>query len=332
MSITFPVSLDSLPNPTSTDLMENATLELDHDQQHANANDAIEALEAKVGIDSSAVTTSHDYKLGEVTSSDKAVGKTATQTLTNKTLTSPVINVTSDATGDIYYRSAGGLFTRLAAGASDTILSIVGGLPSWISNPSAANTSYTVKGIIQLLTDAATSGLSVSSGVVNVNTGTGANQIVKLNSSSQIPAVSGALLTNLPSTMVVKNGSTTKDMTANTTTTIAHGLGTTPKLVKIHMNVALTDAASILRAVSSYGSYDGSTQNCHYVAGSTNGTTLLSGQDTSNGVHYGYGASAGADVDKMTGVISCDATNITITWTETNSTIGTGNIHWEVMA
>jgi len=51
----------------------------------------IEAIEAKVGKDSSAVTTSHDYKLSEVTSTDKAVGKTATQTLTNKTLTSPSI-------------------------------------------------------------------------------------------------------------------------------------------------------------------------------------------------------------------------------------------------
>lgn len=58
----------------------------------------INNLEAKVGIDSSAVTTSHDYKLGEVTGSDKAVGKTATQTLTNKTLTSPVIN---SPTGDV---------------------------------------------------------------------------------------------------------------------------------------------------------------------------------------------------------------------------------------
>lgn len=55
-------------------------------------NDAAEALEAKVGVDSSAVTTSHAYKLGEITGSDKAVGKTATQTMTNKTMTSPTLN------------------------------------------------------------------------------------------------------------------------------------------------------------------------------------------------------------------------------------------------
>lgn len=51
----------------------------------------INNLEAKVGIDSSAVTTSHDYKLSNVTGSDKAVSLTGTETLTNKTLTTPVI-------------------------------------------------------------------------------------------------------------------------------------------------------------------------------------------------------------------------------------------------
>lgn len=59
----------------------------------------INAVETKIGIDSSAVTTSHDYKLSEVTSSDKAVGKTATQTLSGKTLTSPVLNGEMTGTG-----------------------------------------------------------------------------------------------------------------------------------------------------------------------------------------------------------------------------------------
>ena len=81
MTINFPTSLDSFSNPISTDLLENATTALDHDVQHSNANDAIEALEAKVGIDGSAVTTSHSYKLGEILTTDKAVGKSATQTL-----------------------------------------------------------------------------------------------------------------------------------------------------------------------------------------------------------------------------------------------------------
>jgi hypothetical protein len=59
MATNFPTSLDSLTNPTATDTLDSPP----HDTQHADANDAIEALQAKVGADSSAVTTSHDYKI-----------------------------------------------------------------------------------------------------------------------------------------------------------------------------------------------------------------------------------------------------------------------------
>lgn len=64
MSTSFPNSLDSLTNPTATD--DTATIS--HADQHANANDAIEALQAKVGIDSSAVTTSLDYRVATLES------------------------------------------------------------------------------------------------------------------------------------------------------------------------------------------------------------------------------------------------------------------------
>jgi len=55
------------------------------------------------------------------TTTDTLVGRATTDTLTNKTLTSPVINVGSDATGDIYYRSSG-ILTRLAVGGANTLL------------------------------------------------------------------------------------------------------------------------------------------------------------------------------------------------------------------
>lgn len=154
MSINYPSSLDSFANPSSTDLMENASPALDHDVQHANANDAIEALEAKVGTDGSAVTTSFDYKLSGVTGSDKAVSKTGAETLTNKTLTSPVINVGSDATGDMYYRNGSGALTRLPIGTSSTILNVdsVTGLPTWTTNPTGADASTTSKGVVEMAT------------------------------------------------------------------------------------------------------------------------------------------------------------------------------------
>lgn len=157
MAITFPTTLDSLPNPTGSDLMENATAALDHDVQHSNANDAIEALEAKVGADGSAVTTSHDYKLSEVTSTDKAVGKTATQTLTNKTLTAPQINMGSDATGDMYYRNGSAATTRLPIGTTGQILEAqASGIPAWVANPAATDASTTAKGVVEEATLAET--------------------------------------------------------------------------------------------------------------------------------------------------------------------------------
>lgn len=80
--------------PTSlTNAVDNST-----DVLAAHLN----AVEAKIGIDGSAVTTSHDYKLSGVTGSDKAVSKTGSETLTNKTLTSPVINTpTGIVKGDV---------------------------------------------------------------------------------------------------------------------------------------------------------------------------------------------------------------------------------------
>jgi hypothetical protein len=59
MATNFPTSLDSLTNPAAGDSLSSPS----HAGQHANVNDAVEALEAKVGVDGSAVTTSLDYKV-----------------------------------------------------------------------------------------------------------------------------------------------------------------------------------------------------------------------------------------------------------------------------
>lgn len=87
MASTFPTTLDSLTDPTATSKLNSPS----HSQQHININDAVEKIEAKVGVDGSAVTTTHAYKLSGVTGTDLAVSKTGTETLTNKTLTAPTI-------------------------------------------------------------------------------------------------------------------------------------------------------------------------------------------------------------------------------------------------
>lgn len=151
-AISYPTSLDTFTNPTATSKTNSPS----HATQHSNANDAIEALEAKVGADGSVVTTSHDYKLSGVTGSDLACSLTGTETLTNKTLTAPTINgatlatttlsgtttiavgsqnleidLGSDATGDIYYRNSIGHLTRLGIGTNGHVLKVSGGLPAW---------------------------------------------------------------------------------------------------------------------------------------------------------------------------------------------------------
>jgi hypothetical protein len=49
MAINYPTSLDSFTNPTSTDPTDSPS----HSLQHANANDALEAIETKLGIGAS---------------------------------------------------------------------------------------------------------------------------------------------------------------------------------------------------------------------------------------------------------------------------------------
>lgn len=95
MSTNFPTSLDSLTNPTASNSMNSPS----HSGQHANANDSIEALEAKVGIDSSAVTTSHDYKLSRVTGSDKAASVGDNLSVFAATTSAQLAGIISDETG-----------------------------------------------------------------------------------------------------------------------------------------------------------------------------------------------------------------------------------------
>lgn len=62
MATNYPNGLDNLVNPASTDAPDAPS----HSQQHANANDAIEALQAKVGINNSSVTTSLEYRVRQL--------------------------------------------------------------------------------------------------------------------------------------------------------------------------------------------------------------------------------------------------------------------------
>jgi hypothetical protein len=87
ISNTFPTAIQSATDPVATDQVAT----FDHAGLETYQNDSIEALKTKVGVNSSVVTTSHDYKLQNVTGSDKAASVTGSETLTNKTLTAAKI-------------------------------------------------------------------------------------------------------------------------------------------------------------------------------------------------------------------------------------------------
>jgi len=89
---------------------------------------------------------------------------TGSETLTNKTLTSPVINVGSDAQGDLYYRNASGIFTRLAPGTSGQVLKTQGGSanPVWASMASVVDSDTDGTSITTSSTFAGITGADVS--------------------------------------------------------------------------------------------------------------------------------------------------------------------------
>lgn len=154
MATTFPTSLQDLDATRGT--ASDSLSAVNHVTHHQTEDDTIEALQAKVGVDGSAVTTTHDYKLSAVTGSAKALTSgTSTQSVTNLTLVTPTITLGSDATGDMYYRSSGGAFSRFAIGSAGQILQVSsGGIPEWIANPSAADASTTTKGVVEEATQA----------------------------------------------------------------------------------------------------------------------------------------------------------------------------------
>jgi len=57
MASTFPTSLDTFTNPTATSLLTSPS----HAQQHADINDAVEALETKVAIGNTVLGTYQAY-------------------------------------------------------------------------------------------------------------------------------------------------------------------------------------------------------------------------------------------------------------------------------
>jgi len=337
MATNYPTSLQDLDASRGTTGQPLSTP--NHITHHTTEDDTIEALQAKLGANSSAVTTSHDYKLGGVTASDKAVSLTGTETLTNKTLTSPSLTtpsitnptllITSHATGDIYYDGGSGVLTRLAVSTDGKILKLASGIPSWATETVTNDASTTVKGIAEEATlaeiDANTAAGGTSARLfVNPSTlGKSVDTTLADDSDAKIPS-QHAVKTYVDTQIGLKPhnwkvGSTTYDAsTASGTQNIAHGLGRTPVFVRITIteNNVISNAAGW-----SFGVYDGSTSVCQW-HGKTG--AFVFGMTASVMVYYSD------DGGTQTATITVDGTNIVLSWTKAASPTGTLNLMWEV--
>lgn len=116
MATNFPTSLDTLTNPSAGDPTTNPS----HALQHANANDAIEALEAKVGINGSAVTTSLDYRMGLQFIKSQVVGTSVASVTVSDAFSSTYDNYLVTITGG---SASTGNNIQLKLGASTTAYS-----------------------------------------------------------------------------------------------------------------------------------------------------------------------------------------------------------------
>ena len=118
MAINYPTSLDNFTNPTSSDAMNSVSVP--HATQHSDLNDAVEALEAKVGVNGSAVATSLEYRVN---------------VLENAEIPDTII----DAKGDLIVGTADDTAGRLAVGTNGYVLSANSGTATgleWIASAS----------------------------------------------------------------------------------------------------------------------------------------------------------------------------------------------------
>jgi len=115
----------------------------------ANAGTALGAVSATELGYVDGVTSAIQTQIDTKAPSSTAVTLTGTQTLTNKTLTNPVIasvinNTLTTTTGDMIYASAANTPARLAIGSTDQVLKVTGGIPAW-STPASGVTTFTYR-------------------------------------------------------------------------------------------------------------------------------------------------------------------------------------------
>ena len=141
MAINFPTSLDNFTNPTSGNTLDSPS----HSQQHSDANDALEALETKVGIGSApagSATSGQVLMKGATNTTWSSITSLSNGTASNFVFVSPEENFVSTAT------AAGGTVT-VDAGISGITYSTGTATSNFIINL-RANGTTTLSSIVNV--------------------------------------------------------------------------------------------------------------------------------------------------------------------------------------
>jgi hypothetical protein len=177
----------------------------------ANASTALSAVSATELGYVDGVTSAIQTQIDTKAASSTAVTLTGTQTLTNKTLTNPVIasvinNTLTSTTGDIIYASAANTPARLGIGSTSQVLTVAGGIPSWatptnsgmtlLSTTTLSGTSTSVNVTATGYKDLVAYVSGAGTGAANYNYGVRVNSITANYVYKNTSAVSGGTILN----------------------------------------------------------------------------------------------------------------------------------------
>ena len=300
----FPTSIvttSNLPIATSTG---NAMNNPSHAGQHNNANAEIIAIEtalgtspqgsyASVGVAISSLgtaivtaqSTANTALTNAATAQTTANAAQATATAAQTTATAAVPKAAFTAAGDLIAGTGSGTYSKVAVGTNGYFL---------------AAQSTATGGVLWTQTLPVANGGTGSTAAANGPIG-----VLVLNSSAQIPAVDGSLLTNH-----IAVGSFARQATVGGGTQVV-GIGFTPKAFVFNTAVLNTGTG-----YQSSGVDDGSNHNCSYVQNSA-----AWAQSTTYSI-YCYNNSTATYTGYVSAVTS---TSFTITWTATGAQV-TANV------
>lgn len=118
MASSFPGGLDNFTNPTASDTLDSATVP--HATQHANVNDAVEAIESTLGVNPQGASATVVARLNAIDSTVAGKASTASPTFTGTVTVPTPVNATDAATKSYADSVAAGLNIHGSVSAAST--------------------------------------------------------------------------------------------------------------------------------------------------------------------------------------------------------------------